>query len=101
MSANLTPQYHKAEEAYRRATSAEEELAALEAMLVEIPKHKGTEKLQSDIKQKVSKARKKAVTTRFVLRRIDYLLLLVFNVRSRRPLIPWRELVPRQAPGLS
>ncbi len=58
MPANLTPQYRKAEEAYRRATSAEEELAALEAMLAEMPKHKGTEKLQSDIKQKVSKARK-------------------------------------------
>lgn len=64
MSANLTPQYHKAEEAYRRATSAEEELAALEAMLVQIPKHKGTEKLQSDIKQKVSKARKDLQTER-------------------------------------
>ena len=58
MPANLTPQYRKAEEAYRRSTSAEEELAALEAMLAEMPKHKGTEKLQSDIKQKVSKARK-------------------------------------------
>jgi ribosome-interacting GTPase 1 len=57
MPANLTPQYHKAEEAYRRATSSDEELAALEAMLREIPKHKGTDKLQAELKQKISRAK--------------------------------------------
>ena len=57
MPANLTPQYHKAEAEYRRATSVEEELRCLELMLREIPKHKGTDKLQADLKQKISRTR--------------------------------------------
>lgn len=42
MAANLTPQYLKAEEEYRRATTPEEELAALQVMLKEMPKHKSS-----------------------------------------------------------
>jgi ribosome-interacting GTPase 1 len=57
MPANLTPQYHKAEAEYRRAANAEEELRCLEVMLREIPKHKGTDKLQADLKQKISRIR--------------------------------------------
>lgn len=60
MPANLTPQYHKAEAEYRRAGSVEEELRCLEIMLREIPKHKGTDKLQADLKQKISKAKAEA-----------------------------------------
>ena len=58
MPANLTPQYLKAEEEYRRATTLEEELQCLQVMLAEIPKHKGTDKLQADIKAKIAKVRK-------------------------------------------
>jgi len=58
MAANLTPQYLKAEEEYRRAATAEEELKWLEVMLREMPKHKASEKLQSDLKQKISRAKK-------------------------------------------
>jgi len=58
MPANLTQQYHKAEEEYRRATSLDEELRCLQVMLAEIPKHKGTDKLQADIKAKIAKAKK-------------------------------------------
>ena len=58
MPANLTPQYLKAEEEYRRATSVEEELQCLQLMLQEIPKHKGTDKLQADLKAKIAKAKK-------------------------------------------
>lgn len=57
MPANLTPQYHKAEEAFRRATTPDEELRCLQIMLREIPKHKGTDKLQADLKQKISRAK--------------------------------------------
>jgi ribosome-interacting GTPase 1 len=57
MPANLTPQYHKAEEEYRRAGTPEEELRCLEVMLREMPKHKGTDKLQAELKQKISKAK--------------------------------------------
>lgn len=58
MATNLTPQYHKAEAEYRRASTAEDELKWLEIMLREMPKHKASEKLQSDLKQKISKAKK-------------------------------------------
>src|SRR5262245_18329972 len=57
MPANLTPQYKKAEEEYRRAQSPEDELRCLELMLREIPKHKGTDELQAELKAKISKAK--------------------------------------------
>jgi len=57
MPANLTPQYHKAEAEYRQASTPEEELRCLELMLREMPKHKGTDKLQAELKQKISKAK--------------------------------------------
>ena len=58
MPANLTQQYLKAEAEYRRATSIEEELACLQVMLKEIPKHKGTDHLQADLKSKIAKLKK-------------------------------------------
>ena len=58
MPANLTQQYLKAEEAYRRAATLEEELKCLQVMLQEIPKHKGTDHLQAQLKTKISKAKK-------------------------------------------
>jgi len=57
MPANLTPQYHMAEENYKKAASIDEKIAALEEMLAVIPKHKGTEKLQADLKKRLSKLR--------------------------------------------
>ena len=58
MPANLTPEYEKAELRYRQATSDEERLAGLQAMLSAIPKHKGTEKMQADIKRRISQLRR-------------------------------------------
>ncbi len=55
MPANLTPQYYEAEEKYRRASTPEERINALEEMLKVIPKHKGTEKLQGDIKKRIAR----------------------------------------------
>jgi uncharacterized protein len=55
MPANLTPQYRKAETAYRLAESPQAELDCLQWMLREIPKHKGTDKLQGDLKSKIAK----------------------------------------------
>lgn len=60
MPANLTPQYKKAEDEYRRAQSPEDELRCLELMLREIPKHKGTDKLQAELKAKISKAKQES-----------------------------------------
>jgi ribosome-interacting GTPase 1 len=58
MAANLTPQYLKAEEEYRRAQTTADELRWLEVMFREMPKHKSSEKLQADLKQKISRAKK-------------------------------------------
>jgi ribosome-interacting GTPase 1 len=58
MPANLTQQYLKAEAEYRRASTPEEELDCLQVMLRELPKHKGTDKLNADLKQKISKLKK-------------------------------------------
>jgi ribosome-interacting GTPase 1 len=55
MPANLTPQYKEAEERYRLAKTPEDKLAALEEMLAVIPKHKGTEHMQGDIKRRIAK----------------------------------------------
>jgi ribosome-interacting GTPase 1 len=54
MPANLTPDYFKAEQWYRTATTAEEKILALEQMLAVMPKHKGTDKLKADLRQKIS-----------------------------------------------
>lgn len=62
MPANLTQQYLKAEAEYRRAASVEEEVACLQVMLQEIPKHKGTDHLQADLKTKIAKAKKELAT---------------------------------------
>ncbi len=64
MPANLTQQYLKAEEEYRRATSPEEELDCLQVMLAEIPKHKGTDKLQADLKAKIAKVKREIQSDR-------------------------------------
>jgi len=58
MAANLTPQYLKAEQEYRRAATKEEEIKWLQTMLREIPKHKASEKMQSELKHKISRAKK-------------------------------------------
>jgi ribosome-interacting GTPase 1 len=60
MPANLTPDYLKAEQEYRTARTHQEKIAALEQMLATIPKHKGTDKLQADIKHRLSQERKES-----------------------------------------
>ena len=57
MPANLTPDYQRAERRYREAETPADKLAALEEMLRTIPKHKGTDKLQAELKRKISQAR--------------------------------------------
>ena len=60
MPANLTPDYLAAERDYRSAVSCGEKIDALERMLATLPKHKGTEKLQADVKRRLSQARKES-----------------------------------------
>jgi ribosome-interacting GTPase 1 len=58
MPANLSPDYLAAEKRFRAARTNEEKMEALEEMLRTIPKHKGTEKLQADIKTRIAKLRR-------------------------------------------
>ena len=55
MPANLPPQYFEVEKKYRAARDLREKLVYLQELLAIIPKHKGTEKLQGDLKRKISK----------------------------------------------
>src|SRR6516162_8860265 len=60
MAANLTPQYLEAEAEYKRAQTAEERLECLKKMWALVPKHKASEKLQAELKTKLSEAREEA-----------------------------------------
>lgn len=58
MPANLPPDYHKAEEKLRSAKTTEDKIAALEEMLRIMPKHKGTDHLQADLRARIAKLRR-------------------------------------------
>ena len=60
MAANLTADYLDAEHAYKQAHTHEEKVAALEQMLATLPKHKGTEKIQAELKRRLSQVRKES-----------------------------------------
>ena len=51
--ANLSPEYKAAEAAFRKSRDPRERLEWLREMLRTIPKHKGTERLQADIKGRI------------------------------------------------
>ena len=53
MPTNVTPEYKKAEQAYRQARDPRERLDCLKELLRTIPKHKGTEHVQADIKTRI------------------------------------------------
>jgi ribosome-interacting GTPase 1 len=55
MPTNVPPQYREAEHRFREARSTEEKIACLKEMYAILPKHKGTEKLQADLKTRMSK----------------------------------------------
>jgi small GTP-binding protein len=57
MAANLTPQYLQAEADYKKAQTSEERLECLKKMFQLVPKHKASEKLQAELKTKISEAK--------------------------------------------
>jgi ribosome-interacting GTPase 1 len=60
MPANLTPEYLEAERAFKEANTPAEKIEALEHMLAVIPKHKGTDRLQGDLKSKLAKLKQES-----------------------------------------
>jgi ribosome-interacting GTPase 1 len=53
MPTNVSPEYKTAEAEFRRARTPEDRLASLREMLRTLPKHKGTEHLQADIRSRI------------------------------------------------
>ena len=60
MPANLSPDYYEAEKRYKEAKTSEERIEALQEMLAVIPKHKGTDKMQADLKHRISKLKEES-----------------------------------------
>src|SRR5438132_7233627 len=58
MAANLTPQYLEAEAEYKKAQTAEERLECLNKRYTLLPKHKASEKMQADLKTRMSELKK-------------------------------------------
>jgi small GTP-binding protein len=81
MPANLPPVYHTLERELREAKDPQTKLEILEEMLAVMPKHKGTDKLQADVKRRIAKLRSGAGQTKGVRR------------------TPWAYRVERQGAG--
>ena len=62
MPANLPPQYYEAEKRFRLARTDKEKLAILKEMWAIMPKHKGTDRLQGELKAKLSQLKKEMQT---------------------------------------
>ena len=58
MPANLPPQYYELEREYKRERDPREKLRLAQELMAMMPKHKGTEKLQADLKAKISKLKR-------------------------------------------
>lgn len=58
MPANLPPQYFTIEAKLKSASTVEEKISIYEELLRIVPKHKGTEKLQKDLKRKIARLKK-------------------------------------------
>jgi len=58
MPANLPPQYYELEREFRAEKDPREKLRLAQELLAMMPKHKGTDKLQADMKAKISKLKR-------------------------------------------
>ncbi len=57
MPANLPPEYYEAEKSFKQASTPQEKIAALEALISTVPKHKGTDKIRADLRRRLSRLR--------------------------------------------
>ena len=60
MPANRTPTYLAAEQRFKEATTTPEKIVALQEMIAVIPKHKGTEHMRGELRQRLSKLKLEA-----------------------------------------
>ena len=71
MPTNLPAEAIKADKLYRAAKTSAEKIVHLQAYLSAIPKHKGTDKLQADLKSRISKLKKEIQQKKKAARRGD------------------------------
>lgn len=62
MPTNLPPEYFKVEERYKAAETLPERIELLEELISTIPKHKGTDHLRADLRQRLSKLKEQAAS---------------------------------------
>src|SRR5690349_10455007 len=110
MAANLTPQYLEAEAEYKKAQSAEDKLACLKRMFSLLPKHKASEKLQADLKTRMSELREEIERERKAPKKVaashkiprqgagQYVILGAPNVGKSRLLTRLTRATPEVAP---
>ena len=96
MPANLTQQYHAAEEAYKKASTPEENWQLLKRCLRRFQSTWGTEKLQADIKSAFRACGKKAVKLKAAAAARKILLL---SLRSGPGLVAGTPNSGKSAPG--
>lgn len=58
MPANLPPQYYELEREFKKENDPQEKLRLAKELLAIMPKHKGTDKLQAELRAKISKLNK-------------------------------------------
>jgi len=71
MPTNLPPDYYKAEERFRAATTPADKINHLEEMMSIVPKHKGTDHLRADLRKKLSKLKDAARSKKGVKRHVS------------------------------
>ena len=64
MPTNVTPEYMRAKAEYRHAGDAKERLQCLKEMLRLLPKHKGTDHLQAELKTKIKQLTSELASTK-------------------------------------
>jgi ribosome-interacting GTPase 1 len=63
MPTNVTPEYKRAEDAYRDAQTLDEKIERLQDMISALPKHKGTDHLYADLKRRLAKLKRELEST--------------------------------------
>jgi len=74
MAANLTPQYLEAERSLKTAKTPQERLEIMQQMMALMPKHKATEKLQAQLKSKISKLKEEMEKQTSVKHGVSYVI---------------------------
>jgi ribosome-interacting GTPase 1 len=75
MPVNLSPEYLQAEQRCRHAGTSPDKIKCLQEMLSAIPRHKGTEKLQAQIKTRIAKLKQEVQKKHATRKEGDFLTI--------------------------